>query len=52
VKINDKGFLCCPRCKKPTKVKVLPNTQLANFPLYCTWCKVETIINLIQKARA
>ena len=42
---NDKGFLICPWCGKPTKVKVLPETQLKLFPLFCPWCKVETVIN-------
>lgn len=44
VKINEKGFIICPKCNRPTKVKVRPDTVLLNFPLYCTWCKEESLI--------
>lgn len=46
MRINDSGFLMCPECAKKTKAKVIPKvTQLRDFPLYCPWCKRETIIN-------
>lgn len=38
-------YLLCPKCGKKTKVKIIPGTELKQFPLYCTWCKTETIIN-------
>ena len=45
MEVNSKGFLCCPNCGGKTKVKVLPNqTELKRFPLWCPWCKRETVI--------
>lgn len=38
-------YLLCPKCRKKTKVKIIPGTELKQFPLYCTWCKTETIID-------
>lgn len=45
MKTNTKGFLLCPKCGRPTKTKVLPETILKRFPLFCPWCKKEQIID-------
>lgn len=45
VQVNSKGFVRCPKCGKQTKTKVLPETELKRFPLFCPWCKKETIID-------
>lgn len=46
MKVNENGFLLCPECSKKTKTKVIPGiTRVQTFPLYCPWCKRETIIN-------
>jgi transcription elongation factor Elf1 len=45
MKTNENGFLICPKCGKKTNVKVLPETELKNFPLYCNRCKVATKID-------
>lgn len=45
VQVNSKGFLLCPKCRKATKTKVLPETALKHFPLFCPWCKKEFIID-------
>lgn len=50
--INENGFIHCPKCGRVTKVKVNKNTVLKNFPLFCTWCKEETIINYEPEPRA
>lgn len=50
--INSKGYICCPKCGEKTKTKVLPETVLMQFPLYCQRCKKESIINLKMQARA
>jgi len=42
---NEKGFVLCPVCGKATKTKVLPQTRLQQFPLFCPWCKRESIVN-------
>lgn len=36
----------CPKCKQPTKVKVIKGvTKLAQFPLWCENCKQETVMS-------
>ena len=46
MKVNVKGYLICPKCGKKTKVKVIVGrTKLKNFPLFCPWCKEETMID-------
>lgn len=45
MRVNEKGFICCPKCDKQTKTKVLPETVLKRFPLFCPWCKREYIID-------
>lgn len=50
--INDKGFIICPKCSRATKTKVHKETVLKNFPLFCTWCKEETIIDYEPEPRA
>lgn len=45
LQVNEKGFICCPACGKQTKTKVLPETRLVRFPLFCPWCKKEYIID-------
>jgi len=46
VEINTKGYILCPKCARRTKVKVIPSkTMIRRFPLYCSWCKQETVIN-------
>lgn len=42
---NSNGFILCPKCAGKTKTKVIPGTKLVRFPLYCTWCKRETVID-------
>jgi DNA-binding helix-hairpin-helix protein with protein kinase domain len=42
---EKKRYEACPACNKPTKTKVLPHTVLEAFPLFCPWCKQETIVN-------
>ena len=44
--IDNKGFVHCPYCKGKTKTKVNKDTILINFPLYCSWCKREMIVDV------
>jgi hypothetical protein len=46
---NEKRFILCPVCRRSTKVKANPDTELKRFPLYCPWCKEEYIVD---KAKA
>lgn len=45
--LNEQWILC-PVCKNKTRLKIIENTELKNFPLYCPKCKQETLINLKQ----
>ena len=43
----DEGkWLYCPKCNKKTRVKVYEQTKMKNFPLFCPWCKTETVVNV------
>lgn len=39
-------WIYCPNCKRKTKIKVLYDTVLQNFLLFCPWCKKQFLINL------
>ena len=39
-------WLLCPVCENKTRLKVRPDTELVNFPLYCPKCKQETLVNV------
>ncbi|MBQ3215566.1 MAG: conjugal transfer protein [Oscillospiraceae bacterium] len=43
--MSERGFIVCPQCGKRTKVKIQPDTVLKRFPLFCPWCKKETMID-------
>lgn len=44
-KKNQNGFLICPKCGKKTNTKVLPQTELKDFPLYCNRCREDFKVN-------
>ena len=44
--MEKEKWVLCPICNNKTRIKVRPDTLLENFPLYCTKCKQETIINV------
>ena len=41
-------WISCPICDNKTRTKVYEDTVLINFPLYCPWCKKETVINVVK----
>lgn len=41
-------WVSCPLCDNKTRIKVLEDTVLINFPLFCPWCKKETVINVVK----
>lgn len=45
----ESGFIPCPVCGRKTTTKVLHNTELKDFPLYCKWCKTQTVIDYRQR---
>lgn len=46
--LEDGKWILCPICKNKTRIKILEDTELMNFPLYCPKCKQETLINVRQ----
>jgi len=42
-------LLSCPVCGGKTRTKVMPDTTLINFPLFCPKCKHETLVNVKNK---
>ena len=43
--IEEKRWVLCPICGAKTRLKLLPETELKAFPLFCPKCKRESIIN-------
>ena len=39
-------WILCPDCKNKTRIQVLKNTILENFPLYCPKCKRQHLITV------
>lgn len=46
--MNESQWVLCPNCGAKTKTKVMKNTILENFPLFCPKCKRETIVHVKQ----
>lgn len=46
--MNNEEWLLCPTCRNKTRIKLMPNTVLLNFPLFCPKCKQENIITVRQ----
>ena len=43
---KETQWISCPKCGKQTRVKVKETTIMKDFPLFCTWCKQETLIHV------
>lgn len=41
-------WVSCPICNGKTRIKVMRDTVLYLFPLYCPKCKKEMIISLVR----
>ena len=41
----ESTFVLCPLCGGKTRLKLLPETVLQNYPLFCPKCKKEAIIS-------
>ncbi len=44
--VDSNGWVHCPICKGKSRTKVMENTELKNFPLFCPKCGHTTIIDL------
>jgi len=40
------GFVYCPVCEKKARVRIIHETKVMNFPLFCPKCKRVTEINI------
>jgi len=46
------GWLACPICRQNRKLlRVEPETQATNLPVYCRKCHNETILNIERGQR-
>ena len=43
--IEEKRWVLCPICGAKTRLKLLPETELKSFPLFCPKCRRESIID-------
>ena len=43
---EETQWIICPKCGKQKRVKKKDTTIMKDFPLFCTWCKKETLIDV------
>lgn len=41
-------WVLCPVCCNKTRTKVYDDTMVLNFPLYCSKCKKEVRVDIVQ----
>jgi len=41
-------FLRCPICDTQTNTKVLPETILIRYPLFCDKCRQEILVDVVK----
>ena len=41
-------FLPCPICNTQTKTKVIPETILIRYPLFCERCRQEILVDVVK----
>ena len=44
--MKDAQWLMCPQCGENTHLKLMAETELFRFPLFCRKCRTESIINV------
>lgn len=42
---QEEKWVLCPLCGGKTRLRILQETVLQNFPLFCPKCRRETVIN-------
>lgn len=42
---EQRQWVYCPSCGAKTRLQLLMQTELRDFPLFCPKCKRETVIN-------
>ena len=54
---GEKRWVMCPACGGKTRLQLLAQTELEDFPLFCPKCKQERIVHVkhfileLEKAR-
>lgn len=43
---NKEHWILCPACGSKTRARLLSDTVLRSFPLFCPKCRRESIINV------
>ena len=43
---EKKQWVLCPRCGAKTRLQILRETELREFPLFCPKCRRESIVNI------
>lgn len=43
---EEKRWVLCPRCGAKTRLQILRETELKEFPLFCPKCRKESIIDV------
>ena len=46
--IHTFRFLPCPICGTQSDTKVLPETVLVRYPLFCAKCRQETLVDVVK----
>ena len=46
--MDEYQWIKCPVCGENTRVKLMDDTELKHFPLFCRKCRTECIINVKQ----
>lgn len=44
--MNEPVWATCPACKRKTRLKLRPDTQLRNFLLFCPKCRREMLVDV------
>lgn len=48
---NKEHWILCPACGSKTRARLLPDTVLRSFPLFCPKCRRESIINVQNQSK-
>ena len=45
---NESLWVHCPICGGKTRIKVIEDSVLIAFPLFCPKCKNETLVDIVR----
>lgn len=47
--MNNDAWVLCPNCQSKTRIRVLEDTVIKNFPLFCPKCKKEYLVDIERR---